>query len=188
VLATFLQLILPPGGMRRYANLALGLVVVLTLLSPILSLTKTSWDMNELLGQAQAQTAWSELKYSSELLQKQNDASLLQTYRELLGTQIRDAVERVDEVELLGCHIELVEDQAADDFGRVISIKVECKGANAIQSVYHVEPVKIGEDAAQEKELPPPNDWAIAKQKEIQQALAKLFLITEEQIAVTIIA
>lgn len=189
VLATFLQLILPPGSMRRYANLALGLVVVLTLLGPILALTRTSWDMNQLLGQAQAQTAWTELQYKSELLQGQNDASLLQTYRGLLGTQISEIIERLGEVVLIDYQIELVEDQSAADFGRIVNIKVECReAASTIQAVYQVEPVKIGKDAAQQQSSLLQNEWALVTEREIQQAIAKQFMLTDEQISVTIIA
>lgn len=187
VLAAFLQLILPPGSMRRYAHLALALVMVLTLLGPLLALTRASWDINELLGQAQTQVAWSELKANSELLQRQNDASLLRTYRDLLGTQIQDILVRIGEVELVACQIELVEDQQADDFGRILSIRLQCReGTETVKPVYQVSPVQIGEGSTGSQQQTQLSDWAKAKQRVIQQALAKHFLLAEEQVLVTI--
>lgn len=187
VLAAFLQLILPPGSMRRYAHLALALVMVLTLLGPLLALTQASWDINELLGQAQTQAVWSELKANSELLQRQNDASLLRTYRDLLGSQIQEILVRIGEVELVTFQIELVEDQQADDFGRILSIRLQCKeGAENVKPVYQVSPVQIGEGTTKSQEQSQLSDWAKAKQRAIQQALAKYFLLAEEQVLVTI--
>lgn len=187
VLAAFLQLILPQGGMRRYAQLALALVMVLTLIGPLLALTRASWDIDELLGQAQTQTAWTELKAKSELLQRQNDASLLKTYRDLLVTQIQDILARIGEVELVACQIELVEDQQVEDFGRILSIQIQCQeGSQAVKPVYQVSPVQIGEGATASQEQPQLSDWAEAKQQAIQQALAKYFLLAEDQVLVTI--
>lgn len=187
VMAAFLQLILPPGSMRRYAHLALALVLVLTLLGPLLALTRTSWDLNELLGQAQTQSAWAELKASSELLQQQNDVSLLKTYRSLLGTQLQDVIARMSEVELVTYQIELVEDQQAEDFGRVISIQVHCKQISGmVKPVHQVSTVQIGSGELEKQNPVHLSDWAKEKQRSIQQAIAKHFQLAEKHVQVTI--
>ncbi|HBK86635.1 MAG TPA: stage III sporulation protein AF [Firmicutes bacterium] len=187
VLASFLQIILPSGSMRRYAKLALALVMVLTILGPLLKLTKTSWDLNDVLGQAEAQTAWSELKASSELLKRQNDLSLLRTYRNLLGSQLQDLVKRNEEVELVAYQIELVENQQAEDYGSITSINVKCRESQGeTRSVDKVEPVQIVKpNQEQEQKQAVMTEWAKEMQGSIKQAIAKYFQLAEEQVSVT---
>ncbi|NLW16120.1 MAG: stage III sporulation protein AF [Firmicutes bacterium] len=187
VLASFLQLILPRGSMRRYAHLALALVMVLTLLSPLLALTRASWNIEELLGQAQAQTAWSELQASSQALQRQNDLALLQAYRQMLRAQVEDLLAQVGEVELIDCQIELVEEQRAEDFGRILSMHVVCRpGSAAVEGIKLIEPVQIGTGVAEQKEDAPPSEWAVEKGQEVRRAIARYFLLSEDQVLVTI--
>lgn len=188
VLAAFLQIILPAGSMRRYANLALALVMVLTIISPLLTLTQTSWDLNEVLGQAQAHTAWSELEASSELLKRQNDLSLLHTYGNLLASQLEDVIGRIGEVELADYQIDLVENQDAEDYGSIISIRIACKESQGrIKPVDKVDRVQIGTgDTQQAQEQTVMTGWAREKQLSIKQAIAKHFQLAEEQVLVTI--
>ncbi len=187
VLATFLQLILPQGSMRRYAHLALALVMVLTLLGPLLALTRSSWDVSELLGQAQAQTAWTELQASSELLKQQNDASLLQTYRSMLLAQINDILTKVGEVELVDCKIVFVEDQQADDFGCILSIQMVCREtSSAVKPISQVETIQIGGAEGTGKQETPPTETVTMKGREVQQAIARYFLLEEDQVLVII--
>lgn len=184
VLAAFLQLILPPGTMRRYANLAVSLVLVLTLMGPLLALTRASWDVHELLGQAQAQTAWSEIKVRSELLQQQNDASLLQSYRQILKAQVGDIVEQQDGLILVDCEIALVEDQAAKDFGSIVNMQVVCAASETVKSVHLVESIEIGQPSAIEQEQNSLGAEVQTQLQAIQQALARFFFLDVDQVQV----
>lgn len=181
VMATFLQLILPQGSMRRYAHLAVALVLVLTMLQPLLALTRASWDVGELLGQAQAQTAWAQLQAGSELFRQQNEANLLATYRRMLETEISDIVALVGDVELIDCNIAFVEDREAADFGRILRIEVVCRES----LVAPVEEVQI--ELEPSRSLDETQIEAMTRTgRRVQQAIAKYFLLTEDQVSVIV--
>lgn len=188
VLAAFLQLILPAGSMRRYAQLALSLVMVLTLLSPLLALTQASWDMNELLGQAKAEVAWAELQVGSELLKEQNNASLMLAYRKVLGEQLRDLVNSLEEIELVDYEIEIEENKQVNDFGRILGIKIICKEVSgAVSPVYQVAKVSIGTNSYSEPVASRPlSELAQAKVQDTILAVAKYFSLATEQVQVKI--
>ncbi|NLY54777.1 MAG: stage III sporulation protein AF [Firmicutes bacterium] len=185
VLAAFLQIILPSGRMRRYAQLALALVMILTLLQPIVALTQSSWDLNELLGQAQIATSWAELRAGSELLQRQNDAALVQVYRSILYQQVQDITRREGELELEACEVELVEDREADDYGRIIRLHLVCRRTpNAVKPVASIQSVDVGHKTPGAQ--PAETAWAEAKQASIRLAIARHFSLATEQVLVTI--
>ncbi|MEY9092934.1 stage III sporulation protein AF [Paenibacillus sp. RC84] len=53
LLATFIELMLPTNKMQRYVRTAMSLFILLTLLSPVLQLTRKNWDPARLLAEAQ---------------------------------------------------------------------------------------------------------------------------------------
>ncbi|SEG15601.1 stage III sporulation protein AF [Paenibacillus sp. UNC499MF] len=53
LLAAFIELMLPTNKMQRYVRTAMSLFILLTLLSPLLQLTRKSWDPARLLAEAQ---------------------------------------------------------------------------------------------------------------------------------------
>lgn len=53
LLAAFIELMLPTNKMQRYVRTAMSLFILLTLLSPVLQLTRKSWDPAKLLAEAQ---------------------------------------------------------------------------------------------------------------------------------------
>lgn len=125
VMAAFVQLMLPRGNIRRYAELSLGLVMVLTLLSPLVALTRFPWDLGELLTQAQAETVWAEVEAGSRLLKDHNVSEQLALYRKLLEEQLEEIV-AASELELVQGQIHLVEDSEAKDFGRITGMELVC--------------------------------------------------------------
>ncbi|WP_338043972.1 stage III sporulation protein AF [Paenibacillus lutrae] len=53
LLATFIELMLPTSKMQRYVRTAMSLFILLTLLSPVLEITRKGWDPGKLLAAAQ---------------------------------------------------------------------------------------------------------------------------------------
>lgn len=185
LLAAFLQLVLPEGGMRRYAQLAVGLIMVLTLLTPLLQLSQTRFDLSELLGQATMRTSLEELKVKGQVWQQQNDQTLLNSYRQALTDQIRQVVEASGEVEVSACDFELVEDREADDFGRIIQMKVSLRWrSDVVQPVSAVRPVQVGDAASESPSTVTP--LATERAAELRRVLANHFVLTADHVAVII--
>lgn len=180
ILAAFLQIVLPPGGMRRYAQLAVGLIMVVTLLNPLLALLRTPFSLSDLLGQAKLQTAWEELRVKGQLLQQQNDQTLLQSYRQVLAEQVREVVEQSGDAVMQDCRFELVEDRQADDFGRILSLSVVVRWAESVvQPVSSVQPVQTGQPAQ------PPTESSGPQTEATRNRLVSHFALDADQVRVT---
>jgi stage III sporulation protein AF len=184
ILAAFLQMILPEGGMRRYVQLALGLIMVLTLLTPLVSLAQNPFSVTELLGQATLQTNWEELRVKGKMFQEKNDQVLLENYRQVLSSQVKQLLEQQAEVQVTACQFDLVEDRDAEDFGRIRSLQVEVayrKGA--AQPVSSVQPVSVGQQPSG-KMTPATEAENAARQAETATLLAKHFALSADQVTV----
>ena len=185
LLAAFLQIALPSGDMRRYAQLTIGLIMVLTLLTPLLSLARAPFNLGELLGQATMQTSWEEMKSQGQIFQQQNDETLLRSYRLTLTEQVKQLVEPKGEVWVVACQFELVEDRQAEDFGRILNMRVDLGWhANAVLPVGSVHPVQVGEAAADSSVLP--SAAATELVAAVQSTLANHFALSSDQVAVSI--
>lgn len=56
LLAAFVDLLLPSGTFQRYVRTVLGLFILLTMLTPVLSLFRQPWDVNKLLASSEQTT------------------------------------------------------------------------------------------------------------------------------------
>lgn len=56
LLAAFVDLLLPSGTFQRYVRTVLGLFILLTMLTPLLSLFRQPWDVNKLFASAEQTT------------------------------------------------------------------------------------------------------------------------------------
>lgn len=56
IMATFLDLILPNNTMQRYVRLVMGLIILVLILSPLLTLLQRDWSINTLLTGTQEAT------------------------------------------------------------------------------------------------------------------------------------
>ncbi|NDI34174.1 stage III sporulation protein AF [Chengkuizengella sediminis] len=92
LLASFVDLILPSNKMQRYVKVVISLFILMTILSPIVSLLKVEWDFDQLNNQFQLDEvstndygSMSEILQDGEKLKDQNEhetAKLIQTKME----------------------------------------------------------------------------------------------------------
>lgn len=184
ILGSFLQLILPSGQTRRYAQLAFGLVMVLTLLTPLVELIDRGFSLGEALEQAEMVVAWEELQAGSRLLAAQNQQAIMASYRQAVERQIQAAVRGVEEVEVKECQLELLDDPSSADYGRILSVKLVLEWADdSVQPVSTVKPVLIGpgqnSDAAG-----PASPLEVRKQDEVAAAVAEHLALSTNQVLV----
>ena len=182
LLASFVQMVLPRGSVRRYANLVLGLVMVLALLEPCLMVFNLAGDTELLLRQAETAVAWSEAKLGSESFLQGNEEALLAVYEERLKEEIRALL--VSRGTLLqSCSLDLERDGRAGDFGRILQIRVGCLPQGNAESLL-VQPVMIGPESVKDKAAE--GEIARKRRQEIEGILAQYFALDTEQIIVTL--
>lgn len=185
VLASFLQIVLPSGTVRRYAQLAVGLVLVLTMLSPLLTLTRVPLGISELLGQANVQTAWAELRTESNLLRNSQDRQLFSAYELALRQEIERVVAaQADGLQLLEAEFEFVVDREAADFGRIKLMHVVVGQYSGVQPVTTVRPVQIGQGSG--NQVTQHDSKAVSElESRLRAALASHFAINTDQVIIT---
>lgn len=120
VILGFAELILPEGEMRRFARLALGLLVILVLLQPTISLLQGGWDLDRILT-APAQV-------SSRSVEADASRATAAGLAALAGIRRREAERSVrDLCRMLGAMPARIE--AIDDARGGLSIRVRLEGA-----------------------------------------------------------
>ncbi len=185
ILASFMQIILPSGTVRRYAQLAVGLVLVLTLLSPLLALARAPFGISELLGQATVQTAWAELRTESTLLKNSQDRQLLTAYELALKQEASRVIATQGGLQLVEATFEFVTEREAEDFGRIKQMQVVVSQGSGVQPVTAVKPVQIGPASGPKpREGASPVDSALITR--LKSALATHFAINTDQVLITI--
>lgn len=99
IMATFLDLLLPNNTMQRYVRLVMGLVILMLILSPLLTLLKSDWDVNNAL-QEEQETFGGELESMPRIQEKVNHMQHQQqqwigeNVQKKIETDIEAAVER----------------------------------------------------------------------------------------------
>lgn len=185
LLGTFLQMILPEGNNRRYAQLAVGLIMVLVLMTPLLQLSRGQFDLGVALSQATMATSWEELQLKGQVWQEQNEQTLLSSYRQALTEQVKHLTELSGEVILQSCQVDLVEQRQAEDFGRILAIRVQLsRRQDVVQTATAVRPIQVGE-AGVEAYSGSAAD-TVTEAAAIQSVLANHFVLDTEQVSVTI--
>ncbi|MFS1512160.1 stage III sporulation protein AF [Chengkuizengella sp. SCS-71B] len=97
LLASFVDLILPSNKMQRYVKVVISLFILMTILSPIVSLLKVEWDFDQLNNQFQLDEvstnnygSMSEILQDGEKLKDQNE----QETAKLIQTKMEDMIHR----------------------------------------------------------------------------------------------
>lgn len=91
ILATFVDLLLPDNKMKRYARLVVGLLILLLILSPVLTLFKGDWSPERLLA-AEDGAVEGELA-SLEEIERQTE-SLHEKQRQLVANNAAERLEQ----------------------------------------------------------------------------------------------
>ncbi|NBI27564.1 stage III sporulation protein AF [Chengkuizengella marina] len=158
LLATFVDLILPSNKMQRYVKVVISLFILMTILSPIVSLLKVEWNFDQLNNQFQIDEvstneygSMSEILQDGEQLKNQNEqetARLIQTKMEdMIYKQLEDqmsvAVESVSVVVSFEENNELKLDEIFIILKSQNKQPEQTMDAAEVQPIEQVEPVVI---------------------------------------------
>ncbi|AQS56589.1 MAG: stage III sporulation protein AF [Novibacillus thermophilus] len=159
ILATFIDLLLPNNTMQRYVRLVMGLVILMLILSPLLSLLQRDWSLEDLMSQGQA-AARGELESlpliqekAGTLMEKQ-DEWVSETVKTRIERNIRDGIEQQFDVEVIGVTASLSE---GGKHPGVDSVRVTLDPGAHPHGQWEIEPVKpvdidVEEDREEESE------------------------------------
>lgn len=175
ILSGILQQILPEGRYRKYFRFVSGLILVILVASPIGNLF--SWE--EELVKAADRFSWEqqgvELEQDIRLADENLTEQLEMEYEALIREQVASITDAYGYKVVL-CEAELELDVEAEDFGRVISLKVTLTEDASDTNIW-IEPVEIGEKEEKDD---------FDGQSELRRELRKVYSLQEDELVINL--
>lgn len=147
---TLLEMLVPSGRFKKYINLITGMVMVIVIVSPFLSLAGKNLDLIELNLQSSNQMDREEIKERAKALKDQQMQEVVQLYRKKLEEQVKAQVSSTDGIKVVNAEVVFNENYNDEKFGEIKKIILDLgkqEGANSdldVKPVIKVESVKIG--------------------------------------------
>ena len=120
----FVGFLLPKNQFLKYANVLLGLIVMMTMATPLISLLRYDFSVNELQWIFEDFIQDQDLTIQTDSLDKRNKAILLRKYKDNIDTAIYQQLQGFDFVEVIDVKSSIIEDVSQKDIGRISDVEV----------------------------------------------------------------
>lgn len=198
-LATLLEMILPHGQFRRYLRMLVGILLILTILSPIQSIMRLApgWDVPVFIAAPTAQEELALILQRGEQRREDSYKEVMDNYRFRLFTIVDNILSREFSKELVELHVTLDEDAKSEEFGMIKNLAVVArKKENApVTPPGPVEEIRISVERGESKvggdeeiDKPPHSPAADEKETALIAYLARYFLLDEKQVEVRVVS
>ncbi len=130
-LTTVMDLLLPKSNMKAFIRMALGLFIIVTILSPILDLQqKDAWLDSWILTDNLTYDSESVMA-AGEHLKAQNETRVLEEYKLKLERQINGLVYLADDVTDCRTDVELSMEERLGEMGKIKKVRIYLRDASA---------------------------------------------------------
>lgn len=171
IICTIIEMILPEGKNKKYIKTVIGIYVVFTIISPIISeLNNSSLDLNKYLEIDNNIT----IETSTTI---DTNEYIEEVYKEKIKTDIKTKIEEMDySVKNIDLEIETEDEQA---YGTILKLGLSVlpKVQENIQNNIQIEKIVLGE----EKEK---SSISYEEKEKIKQYLADIYYISEDNIII----
>ncbi|MEW5922032.1 MAG: stage III sporulation protein AF [Bacillota bacterium] len=199
-LATLLEMILPHGQFRRYLRMLVGILLILTILSPIQNIMRLApgWDVPVFLAAPTGKEELALILQRGEKMREEGLKEAVGNYRYRLYQVVESLLAREYGGELLELEVILDEDPGSAEFGAIKKMVVvirEKKSTSPSSTGSPVEEISISVTRGEKTDMPlkktgeteaafsPATDQEVA----VAKFLARYFLLAEERVNVSII-
>lgn len=189
-LATFLEMILPQGQFRRYLRMLVGILLILTLLSPLQNIMRLApgWNIPAFLAPPAGKEELEFILQRGERMREENFGEALENYRYRLFTGVNSLLEREFGVELRELELILDENPGSVEFGTIKEMTATIRAKEPLSPLSAQEPVEeINISIRYGETTPVAANAAVEKEIAITQFLARYFFLPTEQVGVRII-
>lgn len=198
-LAVILEMILPQGQFRRYLRMLVGVLLILTLLSPLQNIMRLApgWNIPVFLTAPAGKEELELILQRGERMREENFVEALKNYRYHLFTVVNNLLEEEFAVELRGLELILEENPGSMQFGAIKNMTATVRAKESLSPLAaqgSVEEVNISISRGEATPAVVPEaikdtaaDAAAEKEVSIAQFLARYFFLPKEQVAVRII-
>ncbi len=199
-LATLLEMILPHGQFRRYLRMLVGILLILTILSPIQNIMSIApgWNAPVFLAAPSGKEDLALILERGEQMREEGYRDAVISYRYHLFTVVEKLLTQEFTAELLELKVTLDENPQSTEFGlikKMVVVAREKMSTSTSAANGPVEEIRISvkrgengfvleqENGNKEADLPSVD----GKEMAMANYLARYFLLTEEQVEVRLI-
>lgn len=182
VIATLFEMILPEGKNKKYIKMVIGLYVVFTIISPIVSKASQS-DWNEITQKYQEYFNVPETDSQTATMEAQYDKNIQTAYEQGMKQDMKERLkEKGYQVEKINLEFTT---ENKDSYGTIEKIEIKITGkekqeeTNTIAKIEPVNKIEIGTQA-EEKE----NTYSLteSEKREIKELFETVYAIQQNQI------
>lgn len=186
IFTTFVNLIMPNGDFEKYIKIVLGLIIIITVLSPIHTfLFKNKPNYTDILKRYQLDIEQTTMQSGSGIFLEAQKDMILETYKEKLIPQLTDMIERNNPVLVKEMIITCNEDTKSNEFGKIIGIDmiVEKITLETDKKTIKIPKIKVGSKKV-EKEGTVGEEGQI--EKNIKTCLIDFYNLSNANINITV--
>ena len=123
VIITFLEMILPNGNMRRFVNMIIGILLILVIINPFISLLKNNIDIEKEVFMNISEQNTYKPKEDKEFKNIQ-DKQIVDMYKDQIEKEIRNSLINKTQYVLEKIHIEIDENNDSKEYGSIKKIEL----------------------------------------------------------------
>ena len=172
IICTIIEMILPEGKNKKYIKTVIGIYVVFTIISPIISkLNNNSLDLSEYIKIEESQT----IETSATI---DTNEYIEEVYKERLKTDIKTKIEAMNYgVKSIDLEIETEDEET---YGTILKLGLSISGQKQekVQSNIQVDKIVIGEEKQEETGI------SEQEKEKIKQYLAEIYYINMDNIII----
>ncbi len=128
ILVTAVSSVLPGDTYRKYIRLFTGVVLILVMVEPLLSLLRLDTRIEEIFRFNSFEQERKELQADMESMEEIGQEYVMENYRKLLGGQIL-SLAKEEEVELSDVELLLEEDETSSGYGKILYLSARANDA-----------------------------------------------------------
>lgn len=170
-----IEIFIPSGKIKKVVNLVTGLILIIALINPILSLLKMNIDLESLQFESSNFIDSKEISINSDILKENQTKLMTDVYREKIIGQFEQIAKEIDKVKDAKADAIINEDYDSESFGEVqrvyLYLVINEKKTN-IKPVLSVEKIQIGKTTNSKDKNKSPEDSENIEDKETIQDTA----------------
>lgn len=179
VLASLIELLLPSSTMKKYVNVIIGMIIIIVILTPIISVINRNLDMDVNVFNSFYKLNAQSSRLINQLNSSKDNEIFIVEYKKRLSDSLRDYIKKEFSFD---SDVDLVinEDLSSQNFGMINSVSIKLKRSDG--NVVPIEKVEIG--SREEKTKEKPETILTQKEKEMVKKISALYGVDINNISV----
>jgi len=127
ILSIVLELLVPSSSLKKYAKVAIGFVIMITILNPLINFLKGGANIEAYVFKNDYFLKNINMEQISKEAEKQRDNLIVAEYKKRLIEQIKEKLLNLYEIEGVGVDVSFIEDLNDKEFGKIKEITLSSR-------------------------------------------------------------